>query len=292
MRTPIDQLLAKARLVQAPYTQTDIDTAVDRVAARIAARLGPAASVAGDGSTAGDGSMAGDGPVPGDGPATGCAPEPCPGPRQASDPGASAAAQDLRLLCETVVGRSDALTHLRAFLARSLPEPPGARVLGCILQLTAREDSARFWWQYAAGAGDPAATYCLYLHHLALGERGEANWWHTQTDAAPAPPEAAALEPEAATTATTLRVLRALKTRTAAMRDPVGAVLAYVPAAVGYVDDDLDLPLPDPDFVDRIKAFADSSAAVPRRRCPSPPLPERRPARRGPLPSRNSPAPC
>ncbi|MET9550067.1 hypothetical protein ABZY36_32875 [Streptomyces sp. NPDC006627] len=35
----------------------------------------------------------------------------------------------------------------------------------------------------------------------------------------------------------------------------LGAVLAYVPTAVGFVDDDLDLPLPEPDFPNRIQAL-------------------------------------
>ncbi|MFI9628827.1 hypothetical protein [Streptomyces sp. NPDC052042] len=55
-------------------------------------------------------------------------------------------------------------------------------MLGCILQLAEAEEDARFWWQYAAGAGDAASSYCLYLHHLALGERGEVRWWHHQTE--------------------------------------------------------------------------------------------------------------
>jgi hypothetical protein len=54
----------------------------------------------------------------------------------------------------------------------------------------------------------------------------------------------------------------------------------YVPAAVAYVDDDLDLPLPDPDFAQRIQALATAPAA-PRTRCSRPlePLPERKIAR-------------
>ncbi|MEU1710895.1 hypothetical protein ABZ478_37300 [Streptomyces sp. NPDC005706] len=30
--------------------------------------------------------------------------------------------------------------------------------------------------QYAAGAGQPAAAYCLYLHRLAAGEDTTASW--------------------------------------------------------------------------------------------------------------------
>jgi hypothetical protein len=74
-----------------------------------------------------------------------------------------------------------AAASLQDFVTEQLPEPSGARVLGCILQLTDAEDGARFWWQYAAGAGDDAASYCLYLHHLSLGETELASWRSKQT---------------------------------------------------------------------------------------------------------------
>ncbi|WP_445283542.1 hypothetical protein [Streptomyces sp. DSM 118148] len=59
-----------------------------------------------------------------------------------------------------------------------------------MLQLTDTADGARFWWQYAAGAGQPGAAYWLYLHHLAAGEDTTASWWHQQTDNVqpPSPP--------------------------------------------------------------------------------------------------------
>nr|BBJ56361.1 hypothetical protein SAVMC3_89900 [Streptomyces avermitilis] len=57
-----------------------------------------------------------------------------------------------------------------------------------MLQLTDTDEGARFWWQYAAGAGQAAAAYCLYLHHLALGESDTADWWHRQTDDVQPPP--------------------------------------------------------------------------------------------------------
>lgn len=143
----IDQLLARARLHTAPYAPADIAD-------------------------------------------TGGAPH----PQGARGPGAAAgepqrdrrgAARDLQALCETAVTRT-AVVGLGDFLTHKLPQPSGARVLGCILLLTDAEDSARFWWQYAAGAGDSIASYCLYLHHLALGENHEAVWWRSQS-APPAP---------------------------------------------------------------------------------------------------------
>ncbi|MEU0646066.1 hypothetical protein [Streptomyces umbrinus] len=134
-------------------------------------------------------------------------------------------------------------------MAHSLPEPVGARVLACILQLTEREDAARFWWQYAAGAG----------------EHAEAQWWHAQAHLPPAHSKEEAGQHEFSAA---LRVLRGLQTddetqdlitRTAR----VSAVLAYVPAAVAYVDDTLDLLLPDPDFADRIASLTTTPAPTP-----------------------------
>ncbi|MFD0427069.1 hypothetical protein ACFQ60_00060 [Streptomyces zhihengii] len=92
------------------------------------------------------------------------------------------AADDLRALCETVVRHTPA-TAVGEFVTDQIPAPRAALVLACVLQLSDTDDGARFWWQYAAGAGQPAA-YCLYLHHLALGETHVASWWHTQTDEA------------------------------------------------------------------------------------------------------------
>lgn len=84
---------------------------------------------------------------------------------------------------------------------------------------------------------------------------------------------------------TTLRLLNALRT---ARRDvstewptPLRALLDYVPVAVGYVDEDLDLPLPDPGFTGRIRALTarrpKTPTARPRRNGAST-LPERPPA--------------
>ncbi|MFD6660665.1 hypothetical protein ACFWEB_36635 [Streptomyces parvus] len=151
MTPHIDEFLSRARLVSAPYTQADIDAAEARVLARLQA------------------------PDP--------APAPVPAVTAAVDePTSVEAALNLKNLCAAVVTHTTALPTLRTFLTPQLPEPPGARVLGCILQLAESEENARFWWQYAAGAGDPAASYCLYLHHRALGEHAPARWWHEQTE--------------------------------------------------------------------------------------------------------------
>ncbi|MFE2874132.1 hypothetical protein ACFXG6_07880 [Streptomyces roseus] len=207
------------------------------------------------------------------------------------------AARDLRALCETAV-TGTAVAALGDFLTHKLPQPSGARVLGCILLLTDAEDSARFWWQYAAGAGDSIASYCLYLHHLALGEDHEAVWWRRQTAPAAAARAAdAPAHPDGPDTSTvvfdgaerdlaadaslptTLRVLRALRPGGAGAGRAAGtvrAVMEYVSAAVSYVDDDLELPLPDPDFTDRIR---DLTAAPGRPTKSGPRTPPRLPPR-------------
>ncbi|WP_255951286.1 hypothetical protein [Streptomyces odontomachi] len=284
MTSPIDDLLARARLNYEPCTRDEIDAARARLIARLAR-----------------------------------APENLPlsvlpeetsltGGETSSTGGAWEAARDLRTLCETVVTRTALHSLLDFFTHTVMPQPVGARVLGCLLQLADSEESARFWWQYAAGADDAPAAFCLYLHHLALGEIGEADWWYAQgvmiqarpadvlppcracvragcaplaevvEEYAPALPleqaePADALRTSDASLPTTLRVLRALKTRNGSAPVPTAAtaIMDYVPAALGYVDDDLDLPLPAPDFADHIRtltAYASPPAAAPRPRSP------------------------
>ncbi|WP_327729213.1 hypothetical protein OG250_24830 [Streptomyces sp. NBC_00487] len=184
------------------------------------------------------------------------------------------AARDLRTLCEAVLAHTTS-DSLQGFVTEHLPEPPGARVLGCILQLADAEDSARSWWQYAAGAGDDLASYCLYLHHLILGDTAAAAWWREQTKIAtrPAPePLMAVPDPGVPTTydasfPTVLRALTHLDRTTPPRRtELVDAVMHYVPGAValGYVDNpDFELPLPGPDFAEHISILlaAASTAA-------------------------------
>ncbi|MGW3570458.1 hypothetical protein ACWDSL_42450 [Streptomyces sp. NPDC000941] len=191
-------------------------------------------------------------------------------------------ARDLRTLCEAIIGRDGALAQLQEVITHRILEPPGARALGCVLQLAGHEDSAQFWWQFASGAGDPAAAYCLYLHHMALGEEAQAHWWlawwHEQ--AGGVVPPVTDSEEESATTdhemAIALRILRGLKKGHAAPAATT-AVINYVSQAVDFIDD-LDLPLPEPDFADRIEDLT-ATQAVTSSTAPSDRalLPERRP---------------
>ncbi|MFJ8824417.1 hypothetical protein ACIREE_21840 [Streptomyces sp. NPDC102467] len=178
----------------------------------------------------------------------------------------SDAAEDLRALCETLVSHTSA-TDVADFVTEQVPQPRSALALACVLQLTDTDDGARFWWQYAAGAGQPAAAYCLYLHHLAQGEDATADWWHQQTDdVEPVPDSPAAAEPEtpdpdqphSTSTTTILRILRHLSKHTVRPRTTaVTHLMAYMPTAVtiGYLrEPDMDLPLPGPDFARHVRA--------------------------------------
>lgn len=194
------------------------------------------------------------------------------------------AAEDLRALCETLVTHTPAAA-VTDFVTDQVPEPRSALVLACVLQLTDTDDGARFWWRYAAGAGQPAAAYCLYLHHLALGESDTADWWHRQTDDVqppPAPPaqhtpspgteaprawHPAAHQITSTSTTTILRVLRHLAKNSVRPRSAaVTELMAYVPAAVavGYLrEPEMDLPPPGPDFARRISALLATAANRP-----------------------------
>ncbi|AXK35693.1 hypothetical protein DVA86_26715 [Streptomyces armeniacus] len=229
MTAPIDRALAKARVERRPYGSADVERAEQRIKARIARRMW-------DGALSFDDQM-----------------------QPARDAAVRAAERDslpqrsfhrlLRVLCETVLGRD--LHKLHTFLAQRLPEPEGALVLGCVLRLANREDSARFWWQFAAGAGDVAAACCLYLHHMALGEGREADLWHCQAGLE----EHVRISTEHADgrdLLAGLRLLDVLRGDDPRFSPAATAVLAYVPAAIGFVDD-MELPLPDPDFTDRIE---------------------------------------
>ncbi|MCL3998140.1 hypothetical protein [Streptomyces lavenduligriseus] len=92
------------------------------------------------------------------------------------------AAKELAALCETAVAHCSA-AQLVDFLTDQVPQPRAAWILGCVLSIAGEDDAARFWWQYAAGADDAPASYCLYLHHLAHGDVHAAALWHTQISA-------------------------------------------------------------------------------------------------------------
>ncbi|MER7898888.1 hypothetical protein ABTX62_22945 [Streptomyces sp. NPDC096046] len=199
------------------------------------------------------------------------------------------AAEDLRSLCQTLVTHTPP-TQIADFVTDQVPEPRSALVLACVLQLTDTDEGARFWWQYAAGAGQAAAAYCLYLHHLALGEEDTADWWHRQTDDVQPAPESAtpAEEPDAGctrdwhpanhritstSTTTILRILRHLSKQTVRSQSTaVTNLMAYIPGVVtaGYLSEpDTELPLPGPGFAHRINALLTTADPLRSRTAPT-----------------------
>jgi hypothetical protein len=223
MISSIDLALAKMCLEPCPYTEQELEAAELRVAARISERMLY-------------GALSFDDEVR----SLRCEAMPV---RGRTETGAES--EELATLCRTVIEQDGALHHMAAFLGRRIPQPDGARVLGCVLQLAGREDSARFWWQFAAGAGDGAAAYCLYLHHLALGEVWEAELWHKEADPESGP-------------GLVLRVLARLQGEQRYLTAAAAAVVHYVPGAVQFVDE-IELPLPAADFAQRIEELADTA---------------------------------
>ncbi|MFI1840003.1 hypothetical protein [Streptomyces olivaceoviridis] len=215
-------------------------------------------------------------------------------PAKAGQAANTTAAKDLRALCEVLVTHTPT-PAVGAFVTDQVPEPHSAMVLACVLQLTDTDDGARFWWQYAAGAGQAAAAYCLYLHHLSLGEDDAAQWWHRQTDAVqPLPSTDSPLlrgRIEGAPTSTLLRILRHLAAKTS--RRPRSAavteLMKLLPTAVaaGYLrEPDMEIPLPGPDFARKIRTLLATAAGLPSDSIEQPvPLETRSRKRRGTAPA-------
>ncbi|MEV0695898.1 DUF6207 family protein [Streptomyces sp. NPDC050388] len=190
------------------------------------------------------------------------------GPELADD----CAAQSLAALCEAVVARCTA-EQLADFLTDQLPQPRAAWILGCVLQLAGATDGARFWWQYAAGADDAPASYCLYLQHLAHGDTHAAALWRAQAGADAHEDradttwsDAPAYRMVTADTSipTVLRILTRL--HHAAPRrhtQTATAVIDFVATAVaiGYHrHPDLEIPVPGPDFAEHLEIILAASS--------------------------------
>lgn len=205
------------------------------------------------------------------------------------DPVVNTAAANLLTLCRTFVANT-AATSLSELVTETLPAPGGARVVGCILLLAQDETSARSWWQYAAGAGDDAAGYCLYLHHLSRGDTDTAEWWLQQTGIDPRPAMHTVLLPDDEGLpiasirtdpgiTTVLRVLNRLTGPGAPWRrtEVVAAVADYVLSAVavgGAVHPEAEISLPS-NFAEDIEIILAAATAIDAKRCPGPTTPPR-----------------
>ncbi|MFI8194817.1 DUF6207 family protein [Streptomyces sp. NPDC085946] len=185
------------------------------------------------------------------------------------------AAHHLRSLCEVAVTHTSA-PQITDFITEQLPTPEGAWILGCLLHLAGVEEGARYWWQYAAGAGDRGASYCLSLHHRARGDDHAADFWLDQAGDDTDTDEACETS-----TATVLRIvaqMTASSDRT--YSDTTLAIMSYTTAAVtdGYRrHPDIEIPAPGPYFAEILQVIL-ATITDPHDDCPGPPP--------GPLPAR------
>ncbi|MDQ0955852.1 hypothetical protein QFZ24_009861 [Streptomyces phaeochromogenes] len=224
-----------------------------------------------------------------------------------ADPGA---AQSLAALCEAVVAHCTP-EELADFLTDQVPQPRAAWILGCALQLASADDGARFWWQYAAGADDAPASYCLYLQHLARGDTHAAALWQAQARAY-TPQEAQEEEygedapaysmmTADTSLSTVLRILSRLSHAAPRRHTPTArAVIEFVAAAVALGYDrhpDFEIPVPGQYFAEQLEtivAAAGSGMDAPRRAADTVPagdLPNRPPLDRAAvrIPARSHP---
>ncbi|MFJ8150331.1 hypothetical protein ACIQ6R_35650 [Streptomyces sp. NPDC096048] len=89
------------------------------------------------------------------------------------------AEQALNALSAELIHSTEAAEHL-ARIADAPSDADGALHFGCLLNLAQEPDSALWWWQFAAGAGNATAAYCLHLYHLLRGELRDADHWAHQ----------------------------------------------------------------------------------------------------------------
>ncbi|MEU8582301.1 hypothetical protein [Streptomyces abikoensis] len=84
---------------------------------------------------------------------------------------------DLTVLSLVVLRAPGAVHDLERFVQNREADSTGALVFACLLHLADHGEGARFWWQFAAGAGEDTAGYCLFLDHCRRGEYHDADYW-------------------------------------------------------------------------------------------------------------------
>ncbi len=90
---------------------------------------------------------------------------------------AEVAWRNLNAATTAVLSTTDATHELTRFINSNHTCEDGALLFACLLYLAEHEEGARFWWQFAAGAGSTPAAYCLFLDHARLGEYHDAETW-------------------------------------------------------------------------------------------------------------------
>ncbi|WP_331718919.1 hypothetical protein OHU23_40675 (plasmid) [Streptomyces virginiae] len=126
----------------------------------------------------------------------------------------------------------------------------GVQVFASALYLAHHPESARFWWQLAAGAGHSGAAYSLHLHHLSEGDLREAKFWKRQMNKLF----------DDSSSETFIEVLESFTGYTARHRDitpvPTGSLAAEVERLAEQYDDGGLICRPDNQLADRIHDLA------------------------------------
>ncbi|MBQ0830519.1 glycoprotein [Streptomyces tagetis] len=99
------------------------------------------------------------------------------------------AAHDLDLAVTLIVDSPQAHVSLARLVDLDRIEPEGALVFAALLRLAGYGDQAQFWFEFAAGAGNRTAAFCLYLLHQGRAEHRAAAYWRGQARTAAAPAE-------------------------------------------------------------------------------------------------------
>lgn len=92
----------------------------------------------------------------------------------------------LTTLSSHLLRRDDAADHV-AQLASEGIDDDGALFFASLLFLVDEREGARFWWGFAAGAGNAVAAKCLHLYHLSHGELRDADHWALEAATADIP---------------------------------------------------------------------------------------------------------
>lgn len=169
-RRSIGEVLAGARVLEDAYDDYDVGASRVRIAAHVATTLWRGATSLHDWACSAAAVTAADRPVVELPPL--------------SPSWHDQAARDLRTLSTLVINDSAASACMSRLVNHPrMIEPEGALVFACLLHLTGRAEGAQFWWQFAAGAGNPTSAYCLYLLHMQHGELRDAEHWADQAAA-------------------------------------------------------------------------------------------------------------
>jgi hypothetical protein len=157
------------------------------------------------------------------------------------------AVRDLYAISAQALHGTDARGYLARLANSKRIDPDGALYFACLLYLADCPEGAQFWWQFAAGAGNPSAAYCMYLVHVGRGELRDAEHWAYQ--AADLDDAAAAHHPHRLAMAPTAGDHRRGRP-SPTLREAVGRLTVQ--------DDEFgSVPHIDPRLADRIEEFAD-----------------------------------